>query len=882
VPISIADARTLPDGATARISGTLTTPLGVLDAGHGGFVQDASAGLALYLDATAETALPAGTVVVVTGSLDTRYSQRTLRVDAADVVAIGSAALPVPVGVATGGAGEVLEGTRIGISGTTVGSPSALADGTAFTVDDGSGPLRVIVAAAALGDLAVPSGTMVVAAGPLGQRDSSGTGLEGYRVFATEPGEFVVVEATPTPSSSVGPVPSPTPEPEPTPTPTASISPSTPPVTPTPTLAPPPTPTPPASPPVSTPIAIARTQPIGTRVAVIGTVTAEASRLGTPPLIAIGDVSGGIVVRIPDGTAPPARNARLLVTGQLADPYGQLEIRPQVGGIQVVGTAGPIAPRTIAGHDLGESMEGVLVRLDGAMTSTVRKATSGDLAFDLRAADGTLQRIMADASSGLGPSSFTKGSSYRLTGIVGQRASHKSALDGYRLWLRDRADVVLLGSPQPGSSGSPGSTPSASSVSTISIGRALLVRDGAVRVVAVVTVGASLLDASGRRIVIQDASAAVEVYLPSNATAPRAGRRVSVEGTVVRAYGAPRLKATRIRDLGSAPLPRPLELRAAPTAAYEWRLVRTTGVIEDVHKLGDRWRAEAVVGSTHIPIAGLSGSGIESTALVEGRVATIVGIVRRPYPTAMDRRFAIMPRSRADLTLGVSVGSRSSEAGNPSMAGPTASAYTTGAIDADIAGLDAHVGAIVRIGGLVVDLLADGITIDDGTATGRVILAESAVDYLPLLEPGDAVNAVGRVERRDGGLVVVVADAAGISRVGDPAAEVSASVPPVETSPDADPRERTLATFTEPPGIGAAETAGLASIGLITLASIGVTLLRRRRMRRELLARVSTRLAALSATSASTAATGSIALPGSTASAGSTLVPDPAPITVPR
>ena len=44
---------------------------------------------------------------------------------------------------------------------------------------------------------------------------------------------------------------------------------------------------------------------------------------------------------------------------------------------------------------------------------------------------------MADGSAGLDTSLLRKGTDATLTGIVGQRASRKGALDGYRLWVRD-------------------------------------------------------------------------------------------------------------------------------------------------------------------------------------------------------------------------------------------------------------------------------------------------------------------------------------------------------------------------------------------------------------------------------------------------------------
>ena len=63
----------------------------------------------------------------------------------------------------------------------------------------------------------------------------------------------------------------------------------------------------------------------------------------------------------------------------------------------------------------------------------------------------------------------------------------------------------------------------------------------------------------------------------------------------------------------------------------------------------------------------------------------------------------------------------------------------------DLATLDDHVGAIVRVGGLVVAKTADGFTLDDGTAIGRVQLGGEAAAFLGLIETGDALGIVGRV-----------------------------------------------------------------------------------------------------------------------------------------
>src|SRR4029079_6753709 len=95
----------------------------------------------------------------------------------------------------------------------------------------------------------------------------------------------------------------------------------------------------------------------------------------------------------------------------------------------------------------------------------------------------------------------------------------------------------------------------------------------------------------------------------------------------------------------------------------------------------------------------------------------------------------------------------------PADIAPSADATATGlqaptdAIDADLADLESVLGTTVRVGGLVVDVRADGVTLDDGTATAPIILIGEATSLLGLVEPSDAVNVIGRGERHvDDGL----------------------------------------------------------------------------------------------------------------------------------
>ena len=133
--------------------------------------------------------------------------------------------------------------------------------------------------------------------------------------------------------------------------------------------------------------------------------------------------------------------------------------------------------------------------------------------------------------------------------------------------------------------------------------------------------------------------------------------------------GSPR---TRSSASGSAAVPAPVLLFVAPKEAHEWRLVTVRGRIETMRKLGDRWRAELVVGRDRVVVVGQSGAGIPVASVQTGHLATVTGIVRRPYPSATDRRFGILPRAKADLRVdpGSSMGSGSKSAAGAGATGP--------------------------------------------------------------------------------------------------------------------------------------------------------------------------------------------------------------------
>jgi hypothetical protein len=186
---------------------------------------------------------------------------------------------------------------------------------------------------------------------------------------------------------------------------------------------------------------------------------------------------------------------------------------------------------------------------------------------------------------------------------------------------------------------------------------------------------------------------------------------------------------------------------------------------------------------------------------------------------------------------GDGAGSGSSGSGSGGSTGAGGSAIP----DVDLVALADHVGQSVRVGGLVEELATDGFLLNDGTAIGRVVLVGEAAEYLPLIEPGDALNATGRVEPDGEAFRVVVTDAAGLARVGDPTAEaagVAATDLPAAAGAGAPARLAGGLFGAFEPG-----AAGMVGVMLLSAVSLAVTALRRRRSRRLLAARVAARLA---------------------------------------
>jgi hypothetical protein len=764
---SVAQARAETNGRTVDLIATLTTPLGLVESGTGAFVQDETAGISLYLASADWTAMPAGTLVRVHGTVDDRYAQRTIRLAApGDVAALGAGVAPLPVDTASGTAGESLEGRVIAVVARVVAGPDTLTDGFAVTVDDGSGPLRIIATLPSrIAPADLPAQGWFRLSGPLGQRDSSGTGSAGYRLYlrsvydvAAVPDPAPNATPSPAPTTTASPAPSSTPGPSPTAATTASPTPA-----PTATGSPSPSP----APAVVLTIAAARALPLDSVVTVEGIATVEAGRIVDANTTVIQDATAGIAIRLPAAGWPAfARGDLLLVRGVVGQRYGNLELRPaSAAAISVLGHASVPTPRAVLATDFGEAIEGRLVRCSGVVVSVDSVGTSGNFGLDLKDATGTM-RVFVYGTTGIARDAFPKGATVEVTGIEGQHAPSTGSTAGHRVWPRDRADVRIAATIQP--SPGPTASPGRGSSGRVPIATAIL-SGGSVVIEGTVTTPPGFVDADGRRIVVEDESGALLVRLPIDAAAPGVGSRIVAGGSMGTYYGSPQLVLDGPPSVSGTVGLAPRTLGAPPTADLAWRLVRVSGQVAKVHRLGTTWRAELTIGGVSVPIYGVARSGVPSTALVEGRLATVTGIVRPPYPTATDRRLAVAPRFAADVFLGGSPAGDAGAANGSSVAGSgvgPGSLDPAAPLDIELGELGDHEGALVRVGGLVLSAAGTRIEIDDGTATAAIVLPPDATGLAGDVLRGDPLNAVGTVVADGAVWAVAPRSAADIARVG--------------------------------------------------------------------------------------------------------------------
>jgi hypothetical protein len=589
------------------------------------------------------------------------------------------------------------------------------------------------------------------------------------------PTSIATATATPTATPAETEAPTAPATPHPTGTPTPTITPTraaT--ATPSPTRTPSPTATPL---PQLTTIATARAGSIGAKVHIAGIVTAGPGVLGSDVLIAVQDETAGIFVRLAAASKDLPIGRAVELDGTLASPYGQLEIR-NLGALIIGGDEWePGAPRMdLAG--IGESAEGSLVSVVGTVTSV----TQEDGRITVAVGDGTnTVHVLADPAVGLAKTEVTRGDAVAAVGIVGQRASATGKLDGYRLWLRRRTDLLTT---VPGQTAAPSSAhgttaPGSTASATGDLAGALQTRGAAVDVEATVTATAGLLDLSGPTIVVDDGATAVAVILPASATTPPVGTRVHVTGKVGRWETGPTVLASAVVSLGQTQAVSPRTVTSALDASLEWRLIRVCGRVDRYVRAGARWRLDIAVGRDEVSILGEPAAAIDVTKSAVGRLVVATGIVRRSSSDASVLQ--LLPRAPDDLRLEPGT----SALGVVDPAGAAASSVGDGTTVAGtgpvpIAALDSYLSRTVTVAGLVTDTTPAAATISDGTGSLR-LTGEAAAEEIALLEPGDAIEATGVVSRDEEGLVMEPDPASLVSLPGG--ASTTAAVGAGSTSP---------------------------------------------------------------------------------------------------
>lgn len=644
----------------------------------------------------------------------------------------------------------------------------------------------------------------------------------------------------PTPGSTPEPTAVPTPAPTPSPTPKPTAAP-----TPKPTPDPTPTPEVTAAPPDSADIVAARGLAIGARTTVIGVVTADPGKILGDRTMAIQDSSGGIFVRLPDGypLEAMARDLVVQVSGKLAAPYGNLELRPgSSSDVVVIGSEELPNPVALDSASIGEDTEGLLATIKASIEGIDRRS-NGVVSITVLDEQGEAL-IYLHKELEMKDVALQRGERLTAIGIVGQRASRTGATDGHRLWPRGQSDIeVSPADDVPGTTPPPddgtddgdgdddanGNGPKKKPKADKSPGD-VRIRDAvpgqAVTIVGTVTSKAGLVDSEGRRVTVQDRSGAILVRYPAGTSPATVGHRIRATGKVGTWYGGVQLEADeQPATLGRSRAVATI-LRRPPSESDEWQLVSVTVRLTDIKRSGDTWRAEATLGAAgDLPIVGLAGSDIPAEKFEHGRSARVVGIVKRAHPSASDQRFAVVPRSRADIELGRIV---RDEQGDDDDAEVYLEDGVARGVSGDGGGLVPSIalgslpdftGNLVRIGGRLERVDGRRLTLDDGTAQATARLTDVVAPIEPALRVGEVLNVMGRVrERSSGRLEVVVRSAADLRR--------AARLQERATAATGDPRTALLAAAVQSPAaLVAAERSMAPALTVAVLAAAALALL---------------------------------------------------------
>ncbi|HET7083004.1 MAG TPA: lamin tail domain-containing protein [Candidatus Limnocylindria bacterium] len=421
--ISIGEARAQPDGATVTIEGVALTAGDFADGG--GYLVDATAGIAVLVT---EGSYARGELLRVTGTVDDRYAQRTIRATGDAIASLGAGSEPLPMDAATGLIGEGLEGQLVEVTGVVSSSVTTLSTGLAWDLDDGSGPSRVLVGiGSGIDTSSWDRGVGLTLVGVVGQRDSSGSGTTGYRIQPRDASDILAVAPVATPS--------PSPSPQPTATPGSSSA--------TPSASPSGGP---AAPLVS--IGEARAAATGTRLRIRGVVTAPSGMIESGSAM-IQDATAAILVRIGTDVGTLALGQLVELDGTRSTKAGMLTLRVSTAPLYLGTQADPEPVRRATGA-LGEAEEARLVIVRGAISTAISRPRGGNVSFAIDDSSGPI-RVTISSRSDISTASLTRGAWLELRAVLAQETTGSAPSSGYRLWPRTPADLRVLATPVAGS-----------------------------------------------------------------------------------------------------------------------------------------------------------------------------------------------------------------------------------------------------------------------------------------------------------------------------------------------------------------------------------------------------------------------------------------------
>lgn len=371
---SIAEAIAQPTGTTVVFEGVVTVPQGAFRTDNA-YVQDPSGGVQVF-GIPAELGLAAGDSVRVVGVRGEFNGQP--QINNPVVTEIGTGTVPAPR-VVTGAQvnARTFEGQLVTVPGATVTAVSGSATSTAYnvTLSDAAGTSFVLrVSGSGVG---IPQTFFTV-----GQKLNVTGVLGSFRGTA---------QLLPRSAADVSAVAAPT------------------------------------------PIATVRAQEAGSAALATGVVTA---RFGSS--IYFQDATGGIMVFLGSGnTTVYAPGDSITVEGTVGAFNGEVQLTsPTVTRLKT--DAAIPAPRLITGAELvAKTYEGQLARVENVtVTAAPTSGTSGNVTAT--AADGTTIVIRIDSNSGIPVTTFTVGSRYNVTGVLGQFRGTA------QLKPRSTADVAAL------------------------------------------------------------------------------------------------------------------------------------------------------------------------------------------------------------------------------------------------------------------------------------------------------------------------------------------------------------------------------------------------------------------------------------------------------